>query len=93
LQKVVPGGQRHAPETQSWAAPHARSQLPQLFGSVCRSAHAFVQAASPFAHAQTPFVQLAAGGQTFPQRPQFCCELLRLTQALPHALVPAGQPQ
>jgi hypothetical protein len=31
LQNVVPGAHRHAPETHSSSAVHARPQLPQLF--------------------------------------------------------------
>ena len=44
-QNVSAGGQWHAPDVQTWPAPHGRPQAPQFAGSLSVSVQPFAHAA------------------------------------------------
>ena len=72
---------------------HEFPQLPQLFGSLSRFAHAppHMDPCEP-GQAQTPSRHTRPGAQLFPQSPHWNASLERSTHPPPHAVCPAAHP-
>jgi hypothetical protein len=94
-QFAKPGLQEPTPQTPAaqvavalLADPHALPHAPQLATSVAVLIHDAPHRVVPAGHTlpQTPLEQTAPAGQAFPQAPQFCESLCRLTSVV----VPVG---
>jgi hypothetical protein len=80
-EELLPHGpipMQHRPESQIWPPEQKLPQPPQLFGSTKMSAQTPPQANCPAGQVQTPLLQVAPLGQTWPQVPQ----LLKLVPVL-----------
>jgi hypothetical protein len=93
-QNVSPAGQPQAPSVQGKPSSHLVAHLPQWSASVFASVQApsqMISVARP--HLQVPPWHDWPAEQVTPHFPQ-CSEFeLVLTHELPHAVLPAGQPQ
>jgi len=80
------------PRAQTWLAPHARPQAPQLAASALTSTHLPpAQGVVPGRHVQTPSAHAPPVSQTTPQAPQFAVSLSMRTHTPPQSKRPAGQ--
>jgi hypothetical protein len=70
----------HIPPTHETDPPaHMRPHMPQLFGSVIRSAHPLPHIIAPAAQVHMPPVQLPPDPHELPQRPQLSVLVARVT--------------
>jgi hypothetical protein len=92
----LPGAHWQTPPTQASVVAQAWAQAPQLRGSTSRLTHTpeqLVGADGGQVEVQAPDEHACPDGHASPHPPQLAGSVWRLTQVLPHRVVPAGHTQ